>query len=237
MRQPGIGADGLDAYLRGDYRRGVARSWPQLAKRVLTTVRLPIERSRAAKEAAAASPLRLHLGCADVYLDGWINIDLFDPRYTLDLCWDLRRGIPFGDGSAEAVYSEHLFEHIGMDGGLVLMREGWRVLAPGGVMRITVPDLERYVRSYLGDDPLLDECRDARPTRAMAFDEVFYHHGHQAMYDFETLALMLRSAGFDRIERSTFGQSSLAPVPDSANRRSESLYVEAVKARPPTPPT
>jgi predicted SAM-dependent methyltransferase len=219
----------LDEYLRGEYRDGMARRWPQWAKGALTTGRLPIERRRAKRLADGGGPLRLHLGCSDVYLENWVNVDLADPRHRLDLCWDLRRGIPFADGSAEAVFSEHLFEHIGFDGGLALMRECHRVLRPGGVLRITVPDLERYVRSYLGDDPLLDECRTGRPTRAMAFEEVFFHHGHRAMYDFETLALMLRSVGFTAVEKSTFRQSRLADQPDRADRRPETLYVEAVK--------
>lgn len=219
----------LDEYLGGSYRDGWARSWPQVAKGLLTTARLPLERKKAASLAAAGGPLRLHLGCSDVYLAGWLNVDMADPRHHLDLCWDLRRGIPFPDGQAEAVFAEHLFEHIGLDGGLGLMRECRRVLAPGGVLRITVPDLERYVRSYLGEDPLLDECRAGRPTRAMAFEEIFFHHGHRAMYDYETMALMLRSIGFDSVERSAFGEGRLSPVPDGANRRPETLYVEAVR--------
>ncbi len=219
----------LDEYLGGTYREGQPRSWPQLAKSVLTTARLPLERSRASKRAATAAPLRLHLGCSDIYLPDWLNLDLADPRHRLDLCWDLRRGIPFPDGRAEAAFAEHLFEHIGFDGGLALMKECFRVLKPEGVLRITVPDLERYVRSYLGDDPLLDDCYAGRPTRAMAFEEVFFHHGHRAVYDYPTLALMLRSVGFVEVERSSFGQSRLDPVPDRADRRRETLYVEAVK--------
>lgn len=219
---------GLDEYLTGSYRRGWARTWPQVAKGALTTARLPLERRRAATIAADGRALRLHLGCSDVYLEGWLNVDMADPRHRLDLSWDLRRGIPLPDGRADAIFAEHLFEHIGLDGGLSLMRECRRVLAPGGVVRITVPDLERYARSYLGDDPLLDDCRGGRPTRAMAFEEIFFHHGHRAMYDFETMALMLRSVGFEAVERSAFGESRLSPVPDGANRRPETLYVEAL---------
>lgn len=219
----------LDNYLDGSYRKGIGRTWPQWVKGMLTTGRAPIEMRKAKRLTAAGGPLRLHLGCSSVYLKDWVNIDLADPRHHVDLAWDLRRGIPFPDGSVEAVFAEHLFEHIGFDGGLGLMRECRRVLESGGVLRITVPDLERYARSYLGDDPLLDECRAGCPTRAMAFDEIFYRYGHRAMYDYETLALMLTSAGFPTVERCAFREGNLSPQPDLENRRHETLYVEAVR--------
>jgi hypothetical protein len=47
------------------------------------------------------------------------------------------------------------------------------------------------------------------------------------MYDFETLALLLRAAGFDRPEQRAFGETALEPPPDSTHRRAETLYVEA----------
>lgn len=219
----------LDEYLRGPYRKGVPRRWPQWAKGLLTTIQVPLERRRARALAAGGKPLRLHLGCFNVYLENWINVDFADPRHRLDLRWDLRRGIPYPDGRVDALFSEHLFEHIPLDGGLELMRECWRVLRPGGILRLTVPDLERYIHSYIGEDPLLDEGRAGRPSRGMAFQEVFFHYGHRAMYDFDTLALMLRSVGFTTVEKSQFGQSRLADQPDLAERRVETLYVEAVK--------
>jgi predicted SAM-dependent methyltransferase len=216
----------LSEYLSGDYPRGLARTWPQVAKRVVTGAMSPLERHRAGR-LREAGPVRLHLGCADVYLDGWANLDMFDPRHRLDLRWDLRRDLPFPDATVRAIYAEHLFEHIDMAAGLKLLRECRRALAPDGVLRVTVPDLERYARSYLGDDPLIDDCRPNRPTRAVAFGEVFYHHGHRAMYDYETLALALRTAGFGSVSRSEYGQGHLDPSPDSPNRQAESLYVEA----------
>ncbi|MGH2534740.1 MAG: class I SAM-dependent methyltransferase [Thermomicrobiales bacterium] len=216
-------------YLDDQYRPWTARRPArELAKNWLTTAVAPVEQRRARKLAAAAASLKLHLGCADSYLDGWVNIDLNRPGRRLDLRWDLRRGLPFPDNSASAVFSEHLFEHIPLDGAMALLAECRRVLVPGGIFRIGVPDLDRYVRAYLGQDPIIEQVRPGRPTRALALAEIFYFYGHRSVYDFETLAVMLKETGFTGVARSCFGEGALRPSPDSDGRRPETLYVEAV---------
>ncbi len=195
-------------------------------KVVLTTAVVPIQRRRAAA-LAGRRPLLLHLGSAGNRLDRWVNIDMFRPGRKLDLYWDLRRGIPFADGCVDAIFAEHLLEHLTLDEGIRLLRECRRVLAPSGVVRIGVPDLDRYVASYLGHDDLIDIARPGRPTRAIALGEPFFLDGHRTMYDFETLRYALRQSGFDVVERSAFGAGRIDPAPDNPARRAETLYVEA----------
>jgi predicted SAM-dependent methyltransferase len=199
------------------------------AQRALTTAVLPLELRKARKLLHEDVPLRLHLGCGDTCLDGWIDIDRARPGKRRDLRWDLRRGLPFPDGAAEAVFSEHLLEHLDVAGALRLLKECRRVLAAGGVLRVGVPDLERYIRSYLGTDQLIEDYRPGRPTRAIALGEVFFFYSHRSMYDFETLELIVREAGFSVVERSVFGRGKLAPSPDGKHRQLETLYVEATK--------
>lgn len=62
---------------------------------------------------------------------------------------DLRKGIPASDASVDAVYHSHVLEHIDRDAVPVFFSEIVRVLRPGGVHRVVVPDLERYARDYL----------------------------------------------------------------------------------------
>lgn len=62
---------------------------------------------------------------------------------------DLRKGIPFPDASADAVYHSHVLEHIDHDAVPGFLAEIHRVLKPGGVHRIVVPDLELQARTYL----------------------------------------------------------------------------------------
>jgi hypothetical protein len=87
----------------------------------------------------------------------------------------------------------------------------------------------RVRASYLDGNGLIDEVRPGRPTRLLAFEEIYFQHDHQTMYDFETLALVLTATGFTEIEQQLYGRGRLQPSPDSAHRSDESLYVEAVR--------
>lgn len=62
---------------------------------------------------------------------------------------NLKNGIPFPDGSVDAVYHSHLLEHLDRDVVPVFLAEAKRVLKPGGVHRIVVPDLEFETKRYL----------------------------------------------------------------------------------------
>lgn len=219
----------LESYLHDGYRRAMAdRPWRELGKTWGTAALVRVEAAKARRLAQQRESLKLHLGCADTYLEDWINIDLARPGRRLDVRWDLRKGLPFPTATVEASFSEHLFEHIPLPGALALLKECRRVTAEGGIIRIGVPDLERYIQAYLVRDDIMDRVRPGRPTRAIALNELFYFHGHRSMYDFETLALLLRVAGFGRVERSVYGESAIRPQPDSEHRQSETLYVEAV---------
>ncbi len=220
----------VEDYLRLQYASGVSEyTWGDRAKNIATLLLRPVERRKAARLVAKGDrPLRLHLGCGNTYKAGWLNIDLARPGRTLDLKWDLRAGLPFSNQSVESIFSEHLFEHIPLPSVMILLKECRRVLAPDGVIRIGVPDLERYVRAYLGNDPIIDEVRPGRPTRAIAISEIFYFHNHRAAYDAETLCLLLTESGFSSAGQASFGRSSISPAPDSPNRQRETLYVEAI---------
>ena len=194
----------------------------------LTEAKRPRERRRA-ETAARGSNLRLHLGSAWQPKEGWFNVDLVG--HPVDLAWNLAHGLPFPDGSAEAIFHEHLLEHLPLEAAAKLIEESHRVLIPGGVMRIAVPDAGRYLLSYAnGGQGLIDEYRPGRPTTLLAAQEIFYLHGHRSAWDLETLGLFVRAAGFEQCEGREFGNSRIEPCPDSPHREQESIYVEAVKA-------
>jgi predicted SAM-dependent methyltransferase len=66
--------------------------------------------------------------------------------------YDCRRDLPFADASATVIFTEHFFEHIDYcEEVLVFLSECWRVLEPGGVIRIAVPDAEKYIRAYCSE--------------------------------------------------------------------------------------
>jgi predicted SAM-dependent methyltransferase len=92
----------------------------------------------------------VNLGCGQRYnRDGaWLNYD-FVPSSEDVIQADLRRCIPLADETATVVYHSHVLEHFDKSDGVLFLRECHRVLAPGGVLRIAVPDLEQIVRTYL----------------------------------------------------------------------------------------
>jgi predicted SAM-dependent methyltransferase len=91
---------------------------------------------------------KLNLGCGHRFHPDWVNLDLVpaDPRVQQH---DLLAGIPFENESVSVVYHSHLLEHLSPTDGRRLIEECFRVLVPGGVLRIVVPDLERIAELYL----------------------------------------------------------------------------------------
>lgn len=192
----------------------------------LTAVTRPYALRKAKQQVGAGSPLHLNLGSGFAPIEGWTNIDLVGA--PCDLPWNLKHGLPFPNGSAQAVFSEHLFEHFPMSGGLALARDATRVLAPGGIFRVAVPDAGPLLRSYAGTDD--EELALSRAARMQAVTALFYGHGHRTMYDAELLTALCELAGLDAVEVCDFRQSRLGEsVPDSEHRREGTLYVEGVK--------
>ncbi|MBI4820813.1 MAG: methyltransferase domain-containing protein [Deltaproteobacteria bacterium] len=193
--------------------------------------------------------LSLHLGSGSARLTGFVNIDV----WPAELSMDFRTGLPFRDGSADRVYLSHVLEHLYYPREVTrLLREIHRVLAPGGRVRLIVPDIEACLRAYVDkDDRFFEGRKEAWPhwkatTRLemfLGFAGVGPYPGmfglaHKWGYDFETVQRVLREGGFSQIERSGF-QTSIDPKlrVDEASSwakltvdgRYYSLFVEAVR--------
>lgn len=78
----------------------------------------------------------------------WLNVDLApaSPEVTRI---DAQHGLPFADASFLAVYHSHVLEHLHREGARGLLRECHRILKPGGILRVVVPNLEEIARCYL----------------------------------------------------------------------------------------
>ncbi|XAL98224.1 methyltransferase domain-containing protein [Phycisphaeraceae bacterium D3-23] len=95
-----------------------------------------------------AKPLLVNLGCGDRFHRDWLNLDLTSCAPEVTAC-DLRHGIPLGDNTADACYSSHILEHLRPCDGHAFIAEQCRVLKPGGVIRVAIPDLETICRNYI----------------------------------------------------------------------------------------
>ncbi|HVZ39077.1 MAG TPA: methyltransferase domain-containing protein [Candidatus Kapabacteria bacterium] len=90
----------------------------------------------------------VNLGCGSRYHPSWINIDI-EPTGPGVIAHDLSTGIPLKSGECDAVYHSHVLEHLRRSDARAFLTECARVLKPGGIIRIAVPDLERICRAYL----------------------------------------------------------------------------------------
>jgi predicted SAM-dependent methyltransferase len=187
--------------------------------------------SKKASKYNAETNLKLNIGCGPNRKSGWLNIDLFSPR--ADLALDMREAIPFRGNSAAIIYSEHFFEHLDYpEPAKRFLKECRRILKPGGIFSVGVPDTEWPLQAYAGPDDknyfawskencLPEWCQ----TR---IDDINYHFRqdgeHRFAYDYETLHLALMEAGFSNIRQRSFDANL-----DTEKRRIGTLYVEAVK--------
>jgi predicted SAM-dependent methyltransferase len=90
----------------------------------------------------------INLGCGSRYHPDWINIDIAQTGPKV-VAHDLSKGIPFPDNSCDVIYHSHLLEHLRRPHAFRFMHDCFRVLKPGGILRVVVPDLEQICRVYL----------------------------------------------------------------------------------------
>jgi predicted SAM-dependent methyltransferase len=90
----------------------------------------------------------INLGCGCRFHPDWLNLDLNARRPGVVEC-NFLEGIPLKDSSIQAVYSAAVLEHIPKRNALAFLQECSRVLMPGGILRISVPDFEAQARLYL----------------------------------------------------------------------------------------
>lgn len=141
---------------------------------------------------------KLNLGCGPHAMPGWLNYDINGARRMDVVPIDLSLGqLPHVDESVDFIFSEHFIEHLTREQGLKLLRECYRVMKPGAVMRLSTPDLRDLVKRYrdgeLHNMPGVWEPK----TPAQMLNEGMRLWGHQFLYDGEELAELFIEAGFD----------------------------------------
>jgi len=180
-------------------------------------------------EVAPALLRKLHVGCGKIKLPGWLNIDV-EPGS--DLVIDVRGGLPFGDNSIDFIYNEHFIEHLIYEEGEKVLREFWRCLKKGGVMRIATPDLDFLVRIYKKDFKNQDWFPagfEFVKTKGIAMNMAFRWWGHEYIYNEEELRNQLSKAGFQNIKRCELYKSDYSELSNLETRKESTLILEAVK--------
>jgi predicted SAM-dependent methyltransferase len=176
-------------------------------------VRLAGRRQIAAYLSATKCP-RLNLGCGYNVLDGWMNVDLEGGRHGT-IFMDATSTWPLPDNAFDAILCEHMIEHVPKDAGIHLLAEAFRVLLPGGRIRVITPDLSAVAKLVF--NPAVPEYREyleflakfhdkAEMSGCDAVNVMFYCYGHKYIYTRDELKLHFRLTGFDDVVESRGGQ-------------------------------
>jgi len=160
---------------------------------------------------------KLHLGCGNNILEGWLNSDLF-PESDHVVHIDATKTCPFDDETFDYIFSEHMIEHFSYAQGQRMLKECFRVLKDGGKIRISTPDLSFLLLLYQSEKSELQKkyIRWATETyidSAPYSEDTFVINnfvrawGHTFIYDEKVLRFSLEKAGFKEITNCDLNES------------------------------
>ncbi len=216
--------------------------------------------------------IKLNLGCGAVRPEGWINTDssinarlqkfpligkamakfFKRPQYHSKnfQYMNLNKQWTFNSNSVDIVYASHLFEHLSSKSASLFLKESYRVLKPGGCIRIVVPDLYKICKAYINeyeegntDDPTQyimwainmhreNQYKNLNWAKKIIFGIQDYPHQHKYMYDEKSLLYKLKNTGFQDILSFEYGISNYIKEINDVEGTKESyksIYLEAIK--------
>lgn len=206
------------------------------------------------------SSVKLNLGCGKQFVESWINVDyalgaricklpiiepvvkklkVFNANWNPDIyLHNLVTPFPWADGSIDVVYSSHTVEHMTRAQGQQFLSECVRVLKPGGILRIVVPDLRAIVDRYVAGDLKSEFFLDDLFVLYESFENKiknklapFVQFPHKCMYDTEGMIRTCAAVGLSVYKAQPF-VSEISDIRDIEipNRTADAVIVEGVKS-------
>lgn len=145
--------------------------------------------------------MKLHIGCGKRYILGFIHVDVRKFPHV-DYVTSADKLDMFKDNSADLIYTCHVLEHFRRDQTENVLKEWYRVLKPGGILRIAVPDFEKLVEVYL-------KTKDLQLILGPLVGRQDYpENTHYIVFDYSSLSKLLEKVGFKNIRRYDWRQTT-----------------------------
>ena len=202
----------------------------------------------------------IHYGCGMSAPQEWLNFDcsptlrferlpLIGKLYTKNAqrfpenvrYGDIVKGLPVQSDSCRGIYCSHILEHLALDDFSTALQNTFKYLAPGGVFRLVVPDLEQHARKYLADASseasyvfMRESClgKEHRPRRLRAFLASWLgNSSHLWMWDEKSMSKQLQAHVFKDIRRAYYHDANdpMFKLVEDSGRFGECLGMQCTK--------
>ena len=228
IRVIGRNGDGLKSLLRqSESLRALRSALRSIPGDVRKAAGMAARGARIRDYLAAHTVRKLQIGAGPNEFDGWLNAD-YSPRSRSAIFMDATQPFPLPSGSFDFIFSEHMIEHVPFEQGQKMIAESFRVLKPGGTIRIATPNLEkvaaletagpteaqlRYVRwaieHHVEYAPRDDSGAESGYRPSYVINNFFWGFGHYFVYDPASLGGALRRAGFVNVRSFMPGESDV----------------------------
>jgi len=173
----------------------------------------------------------IHLGCGPINAPGFINVDVlpYSHVHYIQRVDDLSI---FPDEYADLIYASHVLEHLSHHNTLAILKDWYRVLKKGGILRISVPDFDKLIEVYSC------EQKDIKAIiGALMGGQNYEYNYHKSVFNEKYLKELLLSSKFrevrnwnpQNVEMHSFEDYASRPIKINGKEYQISLNIEAVK--------
>jgi len=177
--------------------------------------------------------MKLHLGCGEKRIEGFINIDILQHK-NVDVIDDVSKLKSIENESVDLIYACHVLEHFKRNEYMEVLKRWLELLRPEGILRLSVPDLEKVAHLYV------EGKYDLTTLLGLLYGgQTYLYNFHYMGFDFKSLQTDLKTLGFKAVNRYDWRDTTHAsmddysqaylPHMDKENGILVSLNIEAIK--------